>query len=609
MGHPFLYSRRISIFYSCTLDNAAPGAPKTEFRCYGVMLVKIIDGVCGSGGYACGFAAVKRAAAGIPEKRGIQSPGAEERRFRAARAACEAHFEKLLQDSGKQSPEAGEIFGAYLTIARDEVFFQKALARLKPEQVNIEYLLYDECQKVLEQFAAFDDRYLRERAADIENVVNELISILLGEKQDFAAKIRTGEDFVAVAEDITPSEIMELDKSRLRGVVTEKGGATSHTVILAKAMEIPFIVGARGTLAAVSDGDFLLVDAFAGTVTVNPDERQKAAFRSRSGKLREEQGLYGQGADKPAVTRDGHIVHVHANTGEDLCAFDFEKCDGIGLLRTEFLYMNHDGYPGEEAQYEIYGGLVKRAGGKPVVIRTLDVGGDKQAGYMNLPTESNPFLGLRGIRVSLARREMFHAQLRAILRASARGNVKIMFPMIVSIEELRQAKECLKEAKQSLLRDGAAFSRDIPAGIMIETPAAVLISEKLARESDFFSIGTNDLIQYVTAADRMNEHVRHLYDSCNLSVLNAVRMAALSAEKASIPWGVCGEAASEDRLVPVWAALGASELSVAPSLVGRVKHLLRQTDKSALLPEIEGILGLDCAEDVKTALDGILARM
>jgi len=402
-----------------------------------------------------------------------------------------------------------------------------------------------------------------------------------------------------------------MDKSSLRGFITEKGGATSHTVILAKALGIPAIVGAKDALASVSDGDLILIDGFSGTATVNPDEKSLSDFKVVSDKYREERAIYALEGKKRASTVDGHFIDVNANTGDvdSIRTLDWDICDGIGLLRTEFLYMDLDDYPDEETQYKIYSDLAAKAGGKEVIIRTLDIGGDKQLDYMNLPVEENPFLGYRAIRICLDRPEVFHTQLRAILRASAHGNVKIMFPMIVSLEELLDAKTCVEKAKDTLRQENVEFNEDIPVGIMIETPAAVMISDILAEESDFFSIGSNDLIQYTTATDRMNEKVQNLYDSCNPAVLRAIRMVAECANAASIPWGICGEVASEDRLIPIWATLGVSELSVTPSLVGRVKHLVRLVDRKKLHPEMERILNIGQIDQIKKELETILTDL
>jgi len=576
-----------------------------------VIIMTILHGINGSSGYGSGLAAVNRRTAPEPEQCAITDPAAEERRFRVAQTACEKRLNQLLEDSSEHGGDAGEIISAYLVILQDEAFFKKALKRLDTELLNIEYLIYDECNKVLKMISALDDPYLKERATDIKNVCDDLIRTLLGQDTEFALKPNKDEGIIVVAEDLTPAETMKMDKSILRGFVTEKGGATSHTVILAKALGIPAIVGVTGALDTVSDGTMLLLDAFTGTVTVEPDDSSLSAFNSLRESYESKLRQYAEAASLPAVTKDDYRVDVNVNTGdnESSKSLDWSICDGIGLLRTEFLYMDLDDYPDEETQYTVYSELAKNAEGKEIIIRTLDIGGDKQLGYMDLPVEDNPFLGYRAIRLCLDRRDVFHTQLRAILRASAHGNVKIMFPMIVNSEELRDAKRCVEAAKSSLRKENVEFNEDIPVGIMIETPAAVLVSEHLAQNSDFFSIGSNDLIQYITATDRMNEHVQNLYDSCNPAVLRAICIVAHNAKEASIPWGICGEVASEARLIPLWVTLGVSELSVSPSMVSRVKALIRQIDRKKLLPEMERIMDIPFIEDIKQELDTILAQL
>ena len=568
----------------------------------------ILNGIGGSAGYGSGVAAVKRRAAPEPERYTIADPVAEEQRFRDAQNSCEKHLNKLLVDSAGHSKDAEEIISAYLVILQDEAFFRKALKRLNTELVNIEYLIYDECQIVMAKFSALDDPYLKERAVDIKNVCDDLIRTLLGQENDLILSPVKGEGIIVVAEDLTPAETMKMDKSVLRGFVTAKGGATSHTVIMAKALGIPAIVGVSGALEAIADGDMLLLDAFLGTVTIDPDDSSLSAFNDIYQNYENQLQQSAEAASMPAISKDGYHVDVNVNTGdtESIKSLDWSKCDGVGLLRTEFLYMAHDDYPDEETQFEVYSELAKNANGKEVIIRTLDIGGDKQVRYMDLPAENNPFLGYRAIRICLDRRDVFHTQLRAILRASAFGNVKIMFPMIVCSEELRDAKKCVEDAKHSLRKENIKFREDIPVGIMVETPAAVLVSEHLARDSDFFSIGSNDLIQYTTATDRMSEQVQDLYDSCNPAVLRAICIVAHNAKEANIPWGICGEVGSEARLIPLWVTLGVSELSVSPSMVGRVKALIRKVDRNKLRPEMERILDLQYIDEIKQELDAIV---
>ena len=535
----------------------------------------MLKGIPGSPGYGSGIVVVKQERLIEPEFFKGCDPKKEIDRFRNAQATYSRQLEALIQNPGEAGEAAVEIFKAYKAILHDETFFSKAFERVKSDEINMEYAIRRECDAVVAQFESLDDPYIRERAADIENVCNKIISLMMGVERNVNIPENL-KDVIIVASDLSPDETIEMDKSVLRGFVTEKGGATSHTVILAKTLGIPAITGVSGLLGSVSDGDHLLADAFLGTVVINPDARQKTSFEVSSSEFNLRQKKYAEGISRPAVTLDGYEICVNINTGDknSIDTFSSDMCDGIGLLRTEFLYMDRSDYPDEETQYEVYSGLAIKAKGKEVIIRTLDIGGDKQVGYMNLPVEENPFLGCRAIRLCFSRRDIFHTQLRAILRASNHGMVKIMFPMIVNIEELREAKACVKKAKESLREEGKGFNENIPIGIMIETPAAVLISDRLANESDFLSIGSNDLIGYLTATDRMNENVQYLYDSANLAVLNAIKITAKSAEAAGIPWGICGEVASEDRMVPLWVALGVSELSVAPSMVGRIKHLI-----------------------------------
>jgi phosphotransferase system enzyme I (PtsI) len=574
--------------------------------------MKTLKGIGGSKGYAAGIAVVKGGGRAMPEKYSAADSALEEARLRKAQDDCEAHFAKLQERAARDiGPDEAEIFAAYGVILRDDAFFKKAIDRSKAESVNIEYAIYEECSDVMSMFEAMDDPYLKERAADIENVCNELIACLSGGGNDFAIEAGSVKEVIVVAEDLTPAETVKMDKSRIKGFVTEKGGTTSHTVILAKALGIPAIVGVTGLMDEIAGKERLIVDAYKGNVGINPDDAVFSDFMKTCDEDKKLQLQYGLSSGKPADTIDGFHIDVLVNTGDadSIKAFDAGKCDGIGLLRTEFIYMGRSGYPDENAQYEAYSDIVRRASGKEVIIRTLDIGGDKQLGYMDIPKEDNPFLGYRAIRLCLDRPEVFHTQLRAILRASAHGNVKVMFPMIVTLEELRSAKECVGKAKQSLRDDGLPFDEDIAVGIMVETPAAALLADQLAKEADFFSIGSNDLIQYVTATDRMNERVQRLYDSCNISVLRAIRAVAQSAIREGIPWGICGEVASDERLLPVWVALGVSELSVVQSQVGKIKHLIGRVSKAELTPEIERMYALGSIEEVKAFLDGMRSEL
>lgn len=567
----------------------------------------LLTGICGSKGYCSGNAVVKARENKIP-RYAANDASHEIARFRAAQDAYAAKLEALAEEAEKiAGSEIAGIFKAYRVIVRDEDFFKNVFSRVENENISIEYAVRDECRKLTELFDSIDDVYMRERSADVENVCNELIHIMMG-GADFTLRADGETDVILVAADLSPSETMKLDKSVLRGIVTEHGGMTSHTVILSKALGIPSIIGVRDAVAKISNGDFLQVDAFRGEVAVNPGEECRVSFADLKKRFDDKRKLYESSERLPAVTADGATVSVGINTGDpdSIKLFDAERNDGIGLFRTEFIYMSASSYPDEETQFRLYRDIAERAGGKEVVIRTLDVGGEKQAPYMNLPAEENPALGYRAIRLCLGMPQIFSAQLRAILRASVFGNVKIMFPMISSMEELLNAKRRVEEEKRDLRNSGIPFREDIPIGIMVETPAAVMLSDHLAKESDFFSIGSNDLIQFITAADRANDQVQELYDSCNISVLRSVRMVAESAAKAGIPWSICGEVASEKRLIPLWVAMGVGGLSVAQSNVGRIKRFICATNRSGMVKELDTILGYSRVEQVKAHLDAIV---
>lgn len=472
------------------------------------------------------------------------------------------------------------------------------------EGINMDYAIDLEKEKVCLKFEGMEEPYLKERMSDIRNVCDELIRRLNGLKSSEEQVLRIHEPFILVAEDLSPEDTIRINKSFLRGFITEKGGITSHVVILAKSLGIPAVVGAGGILKNAGMGKMLYINGDEGYGVTEPDGAFIESFQSERGRREEQKKQYAVLLEEPAVTASGRRVSVCVNTGDSESRKNFreEQCDGIGLFRTEFLFMDQRDYPSEELQFQIYREIAQKARGKEVIIRTLDIGGDKKLDYMNLPKESNPFLGYRAIRVCLDRPEVFVTQIRAILRASAFGNLKMMFPMIVTLEELRQSKEMVEKAKRDLRVSGAAFNEHIPIGVMIETPASVMISDKLAREVDFFSIGTNDLIQYTTATDRMNEKVQYLYDPCNLSVLRAVDQVIRNAHAAGITVGMCGEAASDARLTPLLLAMGLDEISVSPAQVGRMKYIIRRCNPEKLTDWVRHVLDSSSLEETKRLL-------
>lgn len=538
------------------------------------------------------------------ERRSVENAEAEAERLEAVREEYLQSLQELMKQEG-QAEDAVAILDAYQEILQDETFFAAVRQRTIAEHVNIDYAIREEEQAVAAQFALLDDEYLMERANDIANVCNQLICRLQGTGDNLIETDGDGRKCIIFAEDLTPDQTLRMDRSTLGGFVTEKGGLTSHTVILAKTLGIPAVVGVSNALSAVKDGQDVIVYGDSGKVVLSPDAAACAAFAQEESAQQALQDAYQVAAAKPAVTPDGVRVKVCVNIGDwrngsDLDAL--ETCDGVGLYRTEFLYMRDDGYPSEEEQFQFYRAVAERAGQNEVIIRTLDIGGDKQASYMDMPQESNPFLGYRAIRLCLDRTDVFRTQLRAILRASAYGNVAIMFPMIASVEELRQAKEVLAQARGELDREGIPYRPDFQVGIMVETPAAVQISDLLARESDFFSIGTNDLIQYTMAADRMNDRVQYLYNVCSPAVLRSVDAICRGAAASGIPVNMCGEAASDPMVIPMWIAMGLSELSVVPSQVARTKYMVNHLSAEEVRKWLPGVLSCATVEQVQQRL-------
>lgn len=523
------------------------------------------------------------------------------------REELEVLYEKTLQNIGKES---AEIFSAYREMVNDDIFFENPIKRVREEKINMEYALEEEKKVIVNLFSGMEDLYMKERGSDIENVCNTLIKKMLGIGSPFEASAKAGEDFILIAQDLTPADTVRLDKTYLKGFVTEKGGQTSHTVILAKMLGIPAVVSAEGIMEQARSGEVIYIDGQTGEIIFNPDQSILDEYEKKCRKRKEQMELLSETAQSEAVSLDGHITHICVNAGDisGIEKLNISICDGVGLFRTEFLYMAEKQYPSEETQFKVYRKLAERGQGKEIIIRTLDIGGDKQIDYMGLTLEANPFLGYRAIRICLDKQEIFKTQLRAILRASVYGKISIMFPMIVNLEELRKAKELVQECMKELLEEKIKYDSDIKIGIMIETPAAVLLSDKLAQEADFFSIGTNDLIQYVTATDRMNEKVQYLYKICNISVLRAIAETAKKAHAAGIPIGICGEAASDEKMVPVWLGLGIDKLSMVSGQVSRIKYIIRHLETETARKITDTVFALDTADEIEEYLKEKLKR-
>jgi len=568
-----------------------------------------LKGICASRGYCYGNAVVKAGTMPTPVKGLVLDYSDEIAKFRRAQNIYFSRLEKLTEMTARTlGDESADIFRAYQVLVKDEAFFKNAFSRIEKDSISIEFAVDLECKKIVEMFDGMGDPYMRERAVDIENVCKELIHIMMGVNSDFSHKLEGKSDVVLVAENVTPAETVKIDKSLLRGIVTEKGGVTSHTVILARALNIPAIVGVENATFQIRDNDFLTLDGYTGEIDVNPSEESLKVFFAVKQTYDLKRRLYGLAERAPAVTRDGFQVSVcvSAEDYESVRKLDMSRCDGIGLLRTEHLFLHAGSYPPEEKQFQFYKEAAQRAEGKEVIVRTLDMGGNGNAGYMNLPMEENPAIGFRAIRLSLKRKGAFNEQLKAILRASAFGDVRVIFPMVTTLEELLLAKECLEAAKQELKNAAVPHRGNIPVGVMIQTPAAALISDMLAQECDFFSIGSNDFVQNITATDRLNPNVDELYDFCNLSVLRAVKIVSENAAKAGVQLRVCGEAASDERLVPLWVAMGVSGLCVPQSQVGAVKHMVSQLSRTNMQEDLKAVLGMSRIEDIRAHMDAVV---
>lgn len=489
-----------------------------------------------------------------------------------------AKFDKALSDSVAQIAalaETDEIFAAHLEMVQDDMLRESVEAHIDGGESAVA-AVRAAGEEMAAMFAAIDDEYLRAREADIRDIFSRIDANLTGGIRNPFAEVRDGD--IVVADTLTPSDMTMIDFARVRGFVTKDGSATSHVCIIARNRDIPAVVGLHEAADEIATGDLLAVDASGGEVVISPDETTIAHYAEAMEAYRLRRQRENESAGRKFYDRSGRPILVFANAGdvEEVRTAVAAGADGIGLFRSEFLYMQSASAPTEQQQYEAYSAAAEACDGRPLVIRTLDIGGDKALPYLDFGREENPFLGWRAIRVSLAMRDMFRGQLRAILRAGAHGDVRIMFPMIVDIAELRDAKSLLEECKEELRREGVAFAGKMKVGVMIETPAAVLIAPALAAECDFFSIGTNDLTQYVMAADRANTKVSYLYNPYSDAVASAIALAIKAADDAGIECGMCGEFASDTAATRSLLDKGLREFSVNISAIGRVKSCLAE---------------------------------
>ena len=530
------------------------------------------------GGIAIGHISLYKKDQQQVKRNKIEDAEAEIARYHAAKEEAISQLQALYEKAVKEVGEASaEIFEAHQMMLDDEDYIDSVENIINTQMVNAEFAVAQTGDNFAEMFANMDDEYFRGRAADIKDVSERLITVLSG---GGATEIASDEAVIIVADDLAPSETVQLDKDKILSFVTVHGSANSHTAILAKTMSIPAMIGTDIPLDDEIDGKLAIVDGFEGKVYVDPDEDVLEDKTKLLNKENEKKALLEQLKGKENITLDGQKINIYANIGntKDLALVLKNDAGGIGLFRSEFIYLGSEDYPTEEEQFSIYKTVAETMAGKKVIIRTLDIGADKQADYFKLPAEENPALGLRAIRICLTRPEVFRAQLRAILRASAYGKISIMFPMIISVDEVIEIKKIVEGIKAELDVEGFAYDKNIELGIMIETPASVIIAEDLAKEVDFFSIGTNDLTQYTLAIDRQNQSLDRFYDPHHPAILKMLKMVVDAAHKYGKWAGICGELGADMTLTKEFLAMGFDELSVSPGRVLPIRKIVLETN-------------------------------
>ncbi|EOB0938346.1 phosphoenolpyruvate-protein phosphotransferase PtsI [Salmonella enterica subsp. enterica serovar Cerro] len=541
----------------------------------------MISGILASPGIAFGKALLLKEDEIAIDRKKISADKVDQEveRFLSGRAKASAQLEAIKTKAGETFGEEKEaIFEGHIMLLEDEELEQEIIALIKDKHMTADAAAHEVIEGQATALEELDDEYLKERAADVRDIGKRLLRNILGLAIIDLSAIQ--EEVILVAADLTPSETAQLNLQKVLGFITDAGGRTSHTSIMARSLELPAIVGTGSVTAQVKNGDYLILDAVNNQVYVNPTNDVIEQLRAVQEQVATEKAELAKLKDLPAITLDGHQVEVCANIGtvRDVEGAERNGAEGVGLYRTEFLFMDRDALPTEEEQFAAYKAVAEACGSQAVIVRTMDIGGDKELPYMNFPKEENPFLGWRAVRIAMDRKEILRDQVRAILRASAFGKLRIMFPMIISVEEVRALRKEIEIYKQELRDEGKAFDESIEIGVMVETPAAATIARHLAKEVDFFSIGTNDLTQYTLAVDRGNDMISHLYQPMSPSVLNLIKQ-VIDASHAEGKWtGMCGELAGDERATLLLLGMGLDEFSMSAISIPRIKKIIRNTN-------------------------------
>ncbi|MGI5990123.1 MAG: phosphoenolpyruvate--protein phosphotransferase [Lachnospiraceae bacterium] len=519
-----------------------------------------------------------RRARSVIKRYHVDDTEAEVKRFHDAQAEGLKELQELHDKAVKSVGEAdAAIFEVHQMMMEDQDYVESVENIIRTQEINAEYAVGTTGDNFAAMFQAMDDEYMKGRAADVKDISDRLVRILSGADKSNELK---DDKYIIAADDLAPSETVQLDKTKVMGFILQQGSSTSHTAILARSMGIPAVIGLGDGLSEDADGKTAIVDGASGEVFLDPDEDTLAKYQKIKKEYDDRKALLAQLKGRETVTKDGQKIKIFANISSpaDVAKVMENDAEGIGLFRSEFLYLQSDDYPSEDTQFAAYRQVAENMAGKKVVIRTLDIGADKQCDYFNLDHEENPALGYRAIRICLTRPDIFKTQLRALYRAAMYGNISIMFPMIISVAEVRKIKQICEEVKASLKADGIPYKEDVELGIMIETPAAALISDDLAQEVDFFSVGTNDLTQYTLAIDRVNRKLDPFLDTHHPAILKLIKMAADNAHKHGKWIGICGELGADPELTKTFLKMGIDELSVSPSLVLKLRDQVIRTD-------------------------------